>query len=100
MSSPKSRLILSPEARKDLTSILRYTGEQWGLDQLQVYRAKLTDALQLIEQNPRLGHTSPDLPDTHRLFFVGAHVIIYRLRDDTTQIVRILHQRMSIPRHL
>ena len=100
MSSHKLYLALSSEAQKDFTSILRYTGERWGHEQLLTYRAKLNDALLLLGQNPQLGHQSAELPDTHRLYFVGSHVIVYRTRQDATEVVRILHQRMSISRHV
>lgn len=100
MSSPKPRLILSPEAQKDFTGILRYTGEQWGREQLLAYRDKLNDALMLLGRNPQLGHQSTELPDTHRLYFAGSHVIVYRMRRDATEVVRILHQRMSVTQHL
>jgi len=96
----KSSLTLSPEAQKDFTSILRYTGERWGHAQLLVYRNKLNDALMRLVENPQVGHQSMELPDTHRLYFVGSHVIVYRLQQDSTEIIRILHQRMSITRHV
>jgi toxin ParE1/3/4 len=96
----KSRLTLSPEAQKDFTSILRYTGERWGRAQLLIYRDKLNDALMLLGENPQLGHQSMELPDTHRLYFVGSHVIVYRVRQDSTEIIRILHQHMSITRYV
>lgn len=100
MSSPNPPLTLSPEAQKDLTDILRYTGEKWGQEQLLIYRDKLNDALLLIERNPQIGHPSATLPSTHRLYLVGSHVIIYRTRKDATEVIRVLHQRMSIPRRI
>ncbi|WP_434735706.1 type II toxin-antitoxin system RelE/ParE family toxin [Accumulibacter sp.] len=51
-----------------------------------------------IGRDPLLGHRRDDLPETHRLYLVGAHVIIYRA--DEAGVVRILHQRMSLTRHL
>ena len=98
MSSHNHPLRLSPEAQKDFSSILRYTGERWGRKQLLIYRDKLHDALMLIEGNPALGHHSAELPTMHRLYFVGSHVIVYRARQDVIEVVRILHQRMSISR--
>lgn len=100
MSSLNPRLTLSPEAQKDLIGILRYTGEKWGLEQLVAYRDKLDDALSIIGRNPRIGHLGAALPDTHLLYLVGSHVIVYRIRGDAVEVIRILHQRMSIPRHL
>ncbi|MER2514458.1 MAG: type II toxin-antitoxin system RelE/ParE family toxin [Nitrosomonas ureae] len=100
MSFRKFRLVLSPEAQKDFISILRHTGERWGRAQLLIYRDKLNDALMLLDENPQLGHQSMELPDTHRLYFVGSHVIVYRLRHAAPEIIRILHQHMSIMRHV
>jgi plasmid stabilization system protein ParE len=100
MSSHKWHLKLSPEAQQDFIGILRNTGERWGHEQLLAYRDKLNDALVLLGRNPRLGHQSRELPDTHRLHFIGSHVTVYRTRQDVTEVVRILHQRMSIMRHV
>lgn len=102
MSSPERsrKLVLSPAARQDFIDILRYTGATWGQGQLHVYRDKLNDALQLIGRNPGLGHRAPELPETHRLYFVGSHVIVYRDQETVVAVVRILHQRMSLARHV
>jgi toxin ParE1/3/4 len=100
MSSLNPRLTLSPAAQQDIVDILRYTGERWGLEQLAVYRDKLNDTLLLIERNPRIGHAGASLPDTHLVYSVGSHVVVYRIRRDAIEVIRILHRRMSILRHL
>lgn len=101
MSSHKARqLTLSPKAQQDLIDILRYTGETWGKQQLLTYRDKIDNALQAIGQNPQLGHHRDDLPPTHQAYLIGSHVIIYRERSDDVAIVRILHQRMSLVKHI
>ena len=100
MSSRKlAALKLSPLARQDFIDILRFTGETWGQNQLLTYRDKINDALQAIGRNPQLGHRRDDLPETHRAYLVGVHVIVYRNDADSVGIVRIL-QRMSLTRHL
>ena len=101
MSSRKPLpLKLSPIARDDFIGILRSTGETWGHDQLVTYRDKLDGALQAIARNPALGHRRDDLPATHQAYLVGSHVIVYRIEADRIGVVRILHQRMSLPRHV
>ena len=101
MSSRKPLpLKLAPKARQDFIDILRYTGETWGRAQLLTYRDKINEALQAISQNPQLGHRRNDLPTTHLAYLVGSHVIVYRVGADSLGIVRILHRRMSLPRHL
>ena len=101
MSSHKGLLLrLSPIAQDDFIGILRYTGETWGHGQLVAYRDKLDAALQAIARNPALGHRRDDLPATHQAYLVGSHVIVYRVEADSIGVVRILHQRMSLPRHV
>jgi toxin ParE1/3/4 len=101
MSSHKPLpLKLAPKARQDFIDILRYTGETWGPNQLLVYRGKLDDALQAISANPQTGHSREDLPPTHHTYLVGSHVIVYRIGADGIGVVRILHQRMSLARHV
>jgi len=45
-------------------------------------------------------HRRDDLPDTHLAYLVGSHLIIYRDQGTRVAVARILHQRMSIARHL
>lgn len=93
-------LKLSPRARQDFVDILRYTGETWGESQLLAYRDKINDALTAIAQNPKLGHDRFDLPSTHLAYLVGSHIIVYRIIGDSIGIVRVLHQRMSVAKHI
>lgn len=100
MSSLSLPVRLSPRARQDFVDILRYTGETWGERQLLAYRDKIDEALRAIGRNPQLGHTRTDLPGAHRVYPVGSHLIIYRIDAKGLGVVRILHQRMSVPRHI
>jgi toxin ParE1/3/4 len=79
---------------------VKNTGEKWGQEQLIVYRNKLNDALLILERNPQIGHLGMALPDTYRLYLVGSHVIVYRIQENMIEVIRILHQRMSLSRHL
>jgi toxin ParE1/3/4 len=100
MSSHNYRLLIAPQAQQDIISILRFTGETWGQEQLLIYRNKLDEALKMIGQNPWIGHRSSELSALHRLYLVGSHVVVYRIQDEVISVVRILHQRMSLRRHI
>ena len=93
-------LKLAPKARQDFIDILRYTGETWGPKQLLVYRSKLDTALKATSMHPQAGRSRDELPQTHRAYLVGPHVIVYRIGADSVGVVRILHQRMSLARHV
>jgi len=91
---------LSPKARQDFIDILQYTGETWGEPQLLIYRNKINDALQALGQDAQLGHRRDDLPPGFHAYLVGSHVIVYRIEPASIGVLRILHQRMSLARHV
>lgn len=100
MSSPNYRLRLSSKAQRDVEHILRYTEKTWGGAQAVVYKEKLNAALVSLRANPLTGYRSADLPETHRLFPFGSHVIVYSVKADVIGVARILHQRMNVSRHV
>ena len=91
---------LAPKAQQDLIDILRYTGETWGQAQLLTYRDKINEALRAISANPQLGHRRGVLPATRLACLVGSQIVVYRIVAAKLGIVRILHQRMSLIRHV
>jgi toxin ParE1/3/4 len=98
MSSPKRRLELSLQAREDFRDILSYTLTTWGESQLAKYRASIDDALHVILRNPSVGR--PSVKPTLKVLAVGQHRIFYRTIGDTVYVVRILHERMDMSRHV
>lgn len=95
MINPGFSVLLSPRARRDVVHILRYTGEQWGPSQFEAYSNNIDVAIQRISRNPEIGALRNDLDQPYRTFPVGAHVIVYRIRENQIRIIRILHQRMD-----
>ncbi|EIC30076.1 MULTISPECIES: type II toxin-antitoxin system RelE/ParE family toxin [Methylomicrobium] len=100
MSLPDVALILSPQAEEDFTDILQYTLNTWSEAQTYAYRAILDKALLAIQQYPQIGQVRPELSAAHRLFPAGHHIIVYRVKDNTVYVSRILHERMDITRHI
>ena len=89
-----------PQGAQDLIDILRYTGETWGQAQLLTYRDKINDAFLGDQHQPATRHRRGDLPATHLAFLVGSHIIVYRIGVHNIGVLRILHQRMSLARHV
>jgi toxin ParE1/3/4 len=77
MSARSRPVDLSPEARADYTSILRYTQRRWGARQRDVYSGILDQALGTICNNPDIGRARDDLRPGLRSFHVKQHVIFY-----------------------
>jgi len=93
---------LSSYADRDLLSILKYTKKVWGSEQGFIYLGLLGRGREKIVANPFLpGRKSrEDLAAGCRSFRCGKHIFFYRLRDNTVEIARILHESMDFGRHV
>lgn len=96
-----SRYVLSPAARADLDQIWDYTRERWDVKQAEKYIRDIQQAIERITDNPQIGRAYDDVRPGYRKHAVGSHTLYYRITDtDLINVVRILHQRMDVDRHL
>ena len=93
--------ILSPAARADLEQIWDYTAGRWGEDQAERYVLAIRDTCQELAANTRQSRPANDIRAEYRKAVIGSHILFFR-RTDTglLDIIRILHQRMDMIRHL
>ena len=88
---------LTLRAKADLKEIGRYTQEQWGRGQRDIYLTMLDDCFRLLAANPQRGQDCSAIRSGYRKLNAGGQVIFYRpVVGDTIEIVRILHGRMDI----
>lgn len=52
----------------------------------------------LLQSNPEFGEQRQDLAKNLRQAVVGNFVVLYNLRDETVEIVRVIHGARDIPR--
>lgn len=95
MSARKPKLILSPNARKDVSDALLYTQRQWGKPQRATYKALIDRTLREIIEFPESGRLRDDLGEGLRVRPAGSHVIYYRIADGEVIVSRILHGRQE-----
>lgn len=91
---------LSPLARKDLEGIWRFSFERWSKDQADRYYTEIVDAFRDLANGDREGRLVAGLKAGYLSLTCGSHFIIYARRKQTIEIIRILHKRMNIGRHL
>lgn len=94
----------------DFASILRWTRHHFGNEQTRIYAKTLSAALRDLRAGPQIigSHPCPDVADDIYTLHVarqgrsGRHVVVFRVNHDQHQIdiLRILHDRMDLPRHL
>lgn len=96
-----SRYVLSPAAHADLEQIWDYTCDRWGDDQAEKYVREIQRAIERVVDNPGIGRPCDEVRPGYRKHPVGTHTLYYRVAGvDVIDVVRILHQRMDIDRHL
>lgn len=95
------RYLLSPAAQADLEQIWDYTYGHWDVDQAEHYVRELQRAINRIAANPLIGRACDEIRPGYRKMAAGSHVLFYRVTaDEIVDVVRILHQRMDVNRHL
>lgn len=93
-------LVIAPAAQNDLKDINQYGLRQWGRPHCESYLAKVKKQFCLRTQQPLMGTERPELmPDT-RSFPVESHTLFYRVIANRVEIIRVLHGRQDIQRHL
>jgi toxin ParE1/3/4 len=93
--------VLSPAAQADIERIWDYTVERWGLAQAERYARAIHVACQELAAGTRSSQAADDIRPGYRKASEGSHVLFFRRLDTgSLNIVRILHQRMDMTRHL
>jgi len=100
MPNPGSACFLSPRADADLEQIWIYSAETWSTTQADKYVLEIVSVFDDVCRDPDRGDDISKLRDGYRLWRVASHFIIYRRSDRGIDIVRILHQRQDIIRHV
>ena len=109
MAPPKWRVRLGAAAELDFANIIKWTAENFGARQSRIYRDILLQAIGELADGPDIaGSNKRDeiLPGL-RTFHVARrgrharHFLMYRVAaGNIIEIVRILHDRMELARHL
>ncbi len=87
-------------ALSDLRAIRDYTLARWGEDQEQAYLGELWTKFEQILSDPGRWRFRPDLFPECQIAAHKKHVVLFRIRGTTLQVVRILHGAMDLPRHV
>lgn len=92
---------ITPTARNDIKGIARYTQENWGSKQRELYLSTLEKTVYSLPETRRLDDDYSDIRPNllscrcqkHRIFF-------WRDDLDNIEVLRILGQTMDFERHL
>lgn len=87
---------VTPRARDDVKSIGRYTQQQWGKAQRNVYLLDLEKRFHWLAEHPQFGKHRTDVADGYFSFPQGQHVIFYLIGKEGIEIVGGVHKAMDI----
>lgn len=90
---------LTPLAETDLEDIWIYTFERWSLEQAEHYVGELSAAFERLARGEWVGRPTR-AGEGYSRYLVGSHVVFYRETAETLDVIRVLHQRMDVDRHL
>ena len=109
MAGRRWRVRLGAAAELDFANIVKWTTENFGARQSRVYQNTLVQAIGELAEGPDVagskarGEITAGLRTLHvaRRGRRDSHFLMYRVAPKTTiEIVRILHDRMDLQRHL
>ena len=98
--SDRASYALSSAAQSDLESIWDDSLRHWGEAQAETYTRSIRAACEALAKGTSAGRSAEEIREGYRKVAVGSHVMLFRIRDDAVQIMRILHQSMDVDRHL
>jgi toxin ParE1/3/4 len=109
MAERRWRVRLGAAAEVDFANIVKWTTENFGARQSRVYRDSLVQAIGELADGPNVAasRARDDIMAGLRTLHVarhgrrGSHFLMYRAAPQSTiEIVRILHDRMDLQRHV
>ena len=88
-------LEITRAALEDLRSIRAYTLETWGSVQEEAYLEGMWRKFGELQANPGMHRFRNDLFSGCQLAAEGKHVILFKVAEESLQIVRVLHSAMD-----
>lgn len=97
----KNEYRISQQAIDDLNDIWVYTFNTWSKKQADRYYNLIIEEIEFIANNFLLGKSAEQTRKNYRVTKIKSHLIFYRkIENGIVEIVRILHQRMDIKKHM
>ena len=93
--------VLSGKAEDDIIEIYRFSYEQFGESKADKYLFSLEDTFLNLAKNPMLGRAIDMIRRGYFRYEYASHSIFYIQKNARTiHIIRVLHNRMDMKRHI
>ena len=75
-----------------------YTQSKYNLDQAVAYLNDFEEIFNQLVQNPEIGKSRSEIKVGLRSIMKNSHIVFYRVMNDHSRIVRVLHGRRDSPK--
>jgi plasmid stabilization system protein ParE len=87
----------APEADEDLESIVIYTADKWGVDQVRKYMSGIEQCMESLAAGKSFSKNLNDLMAGLRIMHCQRHYIFGLERDGSPMLIlAVLHERMDL----
>ena len=90
-----ARVSLRSVAQNDLADIFDYTRQTWSEAQAVTYLRLISDALDRLATFPEMAAIRDFIDPPVRVQKSGQHLIVYVVKNDSVDVIRILHSRSN-----
>ena len=94
------KLRITGPARRDLDDIWSYTQSNWGVAQADLYVDALATRFVWLTENRKLWTPRDDIRAGLFSYREGRHLIVFQETSEVLTVVRVLHERMDVRRHV
>jgi toxin ParE1/3/4 len=92
---------ISTQALAELKNIWKYTFKNWSKKQADRYYELVIEEIKFVSENYETGKTIQGTRQNYRFSQVKSLLLFYNKTDNNlVEIVRILHKRMQLKKHL
>lgn len=95
-----NRYVLAEAAKNDLQEIYDFGINKFGYAQAKKYLEGLQEYFDALTKNPDMSKQRDEIKAGLYSLPHVSHVIFYRILPDRIRVVRVLHGRNDIPKHL
>jgi toxin ParE1/3/4 len=93
--------ILHEKALEDINNVWIYTAENWSTEQADRYYDLILDEIEYVAENFDRARDFEQIRKGYRYSKVKSHIIFFKkIKKNTLEVVRILHERMDIEHRL
>ena len=92
-------LVFSPAAEADIDDIWDYSADNWEPDQADRYTDAIRDTCHAIAAGDKRGRVV-DIRAGYLKASTGSHIVYFRDSGEQVEVIRVLHVRQDVDRHL